>query len=210
MITGESRSLLGGNWGHGMFQLNACNYCDDIFAEAADVVFGDAWLAEYTPDWRGTNVVVNRNAIVAEILKDGVADGSIELDSLSASKAAESQSGNYRHRRIGLSVRLADDRRAQRWVPRKRVEIGYEAATRRRIRVIRARRELTAVSQKLFQEAKQRDSLDYFVNAIGPFVRAYDRSARPNLLRRAKRVTQRAFATVSVGRLGKGNSAERS
>src|SRR5699024_1549087 len=35
-------SLAGGSWGHGAFQPEACNFCDDIFAETADIVFGDA------------------------------------------------------------------------------------------------------------------------------------------------------------------------
>ena len=39
-----TRNLLGGSWGHGAFQPEACNFCDDIFAETADVAFGDAWI----------------------------------------------------------------------------------------------------------------------------------------------------------------------
>lgn len=31
----------------------ACNYCDDVFAECADVTCMDAWLPEYSQDHRG-------------------------------------------------------------------------------------------------------------------------------------------------------------
>ncbi|WP_354003125.1 Coenzyme F420 hydrogenase/dehydrogenase, beta subunit C-terminal domain [Alteromonas mediterranea] len=29
------------DWRYAFFQPNACNYCDDISAETADIVFGD-------------------------------------------------------------------------------------------------------------------------------------------------------------------------
>jgi len=42
-------------WTNGFFKLNACNFCDDIFAELADVVFMDAWIDPYIYDSKGTN-----------------------------------------------------------------------------------------------------------------------------------------------------------
>lgn len=39
----------------------ACDFCDDVFAETADIALGDAWLPEYVQDGNGTNVVVTRN-----------------------------------------------------------------------------------------------------------------------------------------------------
>src|SRR5699024_10311279 len=67
-----TRSLVGSKWGHAMMQLNACNYCDDIFAETADIVLGDAWLPEFEDEWRGTNVVINRNQDLEGILTQGL------------------------------------------------------------------------------------------------------------------------------------------
>ena len=43
------------------FKLNPCNYCDDVFAELADVVFMDAWLPKYSKDPLGHSLVINRN-----------------------------------------------------------------------------------------------------------------------------------------------------
>ena len=50
-----------GDWGAGFFQSPACDACDDVVAETADVSFGDAWVEPYSSDPRGTNVVVVRS-----------------------------------------------------------------------------------------------------------------------------------------------------
>ena len=72
------------------------------------------------------NVVVTRHADADRILADGVRDGAIRLEELTVEDAARSQAGNFRHRRDGLRVRLADDLAAGLSVPRKRVDAGYE------------------------------------------------------------------------------------
>lgn len=40
-------------WTNRWFTPRACNYCDDVFAECADVTCMDAWLPEYSQDHRG-------------------------------------------------------------------------------------------------------------------------------------------------------------
>ena len=52
-----TNQLFGADWGAGAFKYKACDFCDDVFAETADVVLGDAWLPEYVQDSYGTNVV---------------------------------------------------------------------------------------------------------------------------------------------------------
>lgn len=49
------------DWGMGFFKYTACDYCDDVLGETADISFGDAWLPEFTPDPRGDNIVVARS-----------------------------------------------------------------------------------------------------------------------------------------------------
>src|SRR3546814_3374610 len=44
--------LVDGDWGAGFFQNSACNFCDDVVAETADISFGDAWLEPYSSDGR--------------------------------------------------------------------------------------------------------------------------------------------------------------
>ena len=58
-------------WMNRWFTLNACSYCDDIFAECADVAFMDAWLPEYANDRQGTNIVVVRSQIVQDVIDQG-------------------------------------------------------------------------------------------------------------------------------------------
>ena len=37
-------------WEYGYFKYKACDFCDDIFAECADITVGDAWLSRYKKD----------------------------------------------------------------------------------------------------------------------------------------------------------------
>ena len=39
-----------GDWGAGFFQNPACDACDDVVAETADMSFGDAWVEPYASD----------------------------------------------------------------------------------------------------------------------------------------------------------------
>ena len=184
----RARDLIGTNWGHGAFQLEACNFCDDVLAETADVVFGDAWLPQYTQDWRGTNVVVTRNSQVDAIFADGVAAGEIWLEDLTVDEVARSQAGNYRHRRDGLSVRLADDIAARLSVPSKRVEPRVDHVSARRRRLIRLRRRMSAASHELFAQAREEGELPIYLDAMRRSAVEYRRTEVPLWRRMAGRV----------------------
>ena len=71
------RETPGTNWGLGFFKYEACDYCDDIFAETADIAVGDAWLKDYTQDALGNSVVVVRNDQIRVIMEDGLKSGSV-------------------------------------------------------------------------------------------------------------------------------------
>ena len=49
-----------------LFHYKACNLCNDIFAEYADIVFMDAWLQEHRDDELGTSICIVRNENIAE------------------------------------------------------------------------------------------------------------------------------------------------
>lgn len=183
-VTGGTPSLVGGNWGHGMFQLNSCNYCDDIFAETADVAFGDAWLDEYKEDWRGTNIVVVRNDAINQLLREGIDSGELELDEISPDEAARSQGGNYRHRRVGLSIRLQDDLDAGVSTPKKRVEPNRKAGSRQRVRLVRQRRKMSELSFTLWESAKASGDLRIFLDGMAPLVDQYKQIDRGHILLR--------------------------
>lgn len=173
LLTAPTQQLVGGNWGHNMFQVNSCNFCDDIFAETADVALGDAWLPRYKSNPRGTNVVVVRNPIINEILQAGRASGALTLDDIAPDDVAATQGGNFRHRRDGLRVRLADDIRDGRAVPRKRVEPGYDGLSGERIALVRHRRRMVDESERSLAESRSRGSIQPFLFAMRRSVLTY-------------------------------------
>jgi coenzyme F420-reducing hydrogenase beta subunit len=71
--------LVEGDWGSGFFQNSACNFCDDVVAETADIALGDAWVEPYSSDGRGTNVVVVRSAGLHAMVEQAVAAGRLAL-----------------------------------------------------------------------------------------------------------------------------------
>src|SRR5690606_18215887 len=71
--------LIDGDWGSGFFQNPACNFCDDVVAETADISFGDAWVEPYSSDGRGTNVVVVRNPEPEDIVEHAIRGGRVDL-----------------------------------------------------------------------------------------------------------------------------------
>lgn len=104
--TKPSRSFFGSWWGHNFFRYPACNYCDDVFSETADVTVGDAWLKNYISDSNGNSVVVVRNSDIHNLIKNGIIKGALHLTQESADAIAFSQAGGLRDRRDGLAYRL--------------------------------------------------------------------------------------------------------
>lgn len=149
------RSTIDGSWGFGAFQPEACNFCDDLFAETADVVLGDAWLPRYKADWRGTSLAVVRNPDLVALFRDAAAAGTIILDDLPVQEAVASQASGVRHRQDGMQVRLADDLAAGLKVPTKRLPPGYVVAPER-VALIRQRRSMSRLSLEKFAEARER------------------------------------------------------
>ena len=119
------QELKGTNYGQGYFKYKACDYCDDVLAETADVAFGDAWIKPYVDDPSGTNVVVVRNPVLAELFLTASAAGEIVLDRLTPEQVVHTQAAGLRHRRGGLRIRLSLVRLAGGWTPRKRVTRGW-------------------------------------------------------------------------------------
>lgn len=170
------RELAGGNWGHSAFQPEACNFCDDVVGETADVSFGDAWLPQFASDPRGTNVVVSRNRQIDALFEQARVDGEIEVHDASPSDVIASQAGGFRHRREGLAVRLGDDMAEGLSVPRKRVPLSLadEVSARRR-EVLRQRRRMARISHVAFQSALAAADLQIYLKAHRNEARRYRR-----------------------------------
>lgn len=175
IVRAPTRDLVGSNWGHGAFQPEACNFCDDIFAETADVVLGDAWLPQYTQDWRGNNIVVSRNSEIDSIIRKGIERGILTGEEVDIQVPIQSQLGNFRHRREGLAIRLADDIAEGLSVPRKRVDPDKSAVGYRRRQLIRQRRKMSKISIASFKEAVARDDLSIYLGQMSSEIQKYKR-----------------------------------
>jgi coenzyme F420-reducing hydrogenase beta subunit len=166
--TSPNNILYGSNWGHAFFQLRACDFCDDVMGETADVSLGDAWLPQYESFWGGTNVIICRNKRIQELLDVGFNSGAILLEPLTADEISASQLGNYRHRWDGLSVRLGDAIKNSKWVPRKRIMPSSRKVCLWRKALVRLREHIALQSHQAFLEAKKRNDLAYFVQSMLP------------------------------------------
>lgn len=97
---------VGDMWGTGLFKANACDFCDDVTTELADISLGDAWLAPYSNDGRGTNVIVTRSRLADEIIQTGMMKGSLVIEEIHPEKFIASQQGSFNHRHDGLLYRI--------------------------------------------------------------------------------------------------------
>jgi hypothetical protein len=98
----------------------------------------------------------------------------VELAPLSAEDAAQSQAGNFRHRRTGLAVRLADDLKRGLSVPLKRVDPDRALVTRRRAAVIRQRRRMSRLSLERFADARETADFEVYATPMRRAIRRYD------------------------------------
>ncbi len=117
-----NKELFGTNWGWGLFKLKACDYCDDIIGETADISFGDAWIPKYEDDYKGTNIIVTRHSVLDELIKTHISKGDLHFEKISPGELIQSQAGGFRHRREGLAYRLYLQQKKGDFVPEKRVK----------------------------------------------------------------------------------------
>jgi coenzyme F420-reducing hydrogenase beta subunit len=108
-------------WQNSFFIHNACNYCDDVFGETADIAFMDAWLPEYESDPRGHSLIIARTCDVKEILEAGIKNGGCHLDPISIEKIVQSQNRVIFKKKHLLKANLYRAGRLNRWAPKKRV-----------------------------------------------------------------------------------------
>ena len=144
--------LVEGDWGSGFFQNSACNFCDDVVAETADISFGDAWVEPYSSDGRGTNVVVVRSPELRALVEEGIAVGRLSLAEVDAEFVAGTQAAGFRQRREGLAYRLA--RRRGGLVPKKRVTPCADGLPARRRAIYTMRAAISAFSHRAFHLAR--------------------------------------------------------
>ena len=140
--------LVDGDWGSGFFMNSACNFCDDVVAETADIAMGDAWVEPYSSDGKGTNVVIARSPLMLELVRAGMAEGRLALSEVDHAFISQTQAAGFRQRREGLAYRLA---RAKLPVqPVKRVAPSLAIPPRRKL-IYRMRQAISRGSHRTFR-----------------------------------------------------------
>jgi coenzyme F420-reducing hydrogenase beta subunit len=177
-----SSSLYVTNWGHGLFKYKACDYCDDVLAENADITIGDAWLPEYVKDNQGTNIITIRNHMIDEIINNY--RNEIYLEELSVDKIFSSQAGGFRHRREALAYRLYLKDQKNKWYPDKRVEPGDKNISKKRKEIYNKRIELFEESFKAYKKALEKDDFNIFKKHMKPLLRNYNKLIKKPLINR--------------------------
>ncbi|MBB4859123.1 coenzyme F420-reducing hydrogenase beta subunit [Novosphingobium chloroacetimidivorans] len=140
--------LVDGDWGSGFFMNSACNFCDDVVAETADIAMGDAWVEPYSSDGMGTNVVIARSPLMLELVNDGIAQGRLQLSEVDHAFVSQTQAAGFRQRREGLAYRLARGNAPVQ--PVKRVAPSRAIPTRRKL-IYRMRQAISRESHRMFR-----------------------------------------------------------
>lgn len=111
---------VGDMWGSGMFKNNACDFCDDVTTELADISLGDAWLNPYNKDGKGTNVIVTRSKLAEELINAGIKSNELSVEPLAFEAFLSSQQGSFNHRHKGLGYRMSLAEKRGMTIPPKR------------------------------------------------------------------------------------------
>lgn len=163
----SSKTLLGGDWGHGLFKYKACDYCDDIVGETTDVSIGDAWIKELMTDHRGNNVLVVRNEIINQIIQESIENKRLSFQVTDEKTVVDSQLGGIRHRREGLNYRIFKNKKSSNWTPTKRY-FKYTIIPYWRKKIYNQRENVRDLSHELFKTAKEKNDINYFIKNIKP------------------------------------------
>lgn len=173
-----SSKLFGTNYGLGFFKPLACDFCDDVFGETADLVVGDAWLPKYVKDHKGTSLVISRNPEIDAVIAEASEQGVLFMDELTPSQVIRSQAGSYRHRTDGLRWRLWKYSEKYEWVPVKRIKKSLRALFVRRKKIYSMRYEISSLSHEVFLKAKNLESFEFFYETMKPLVDKYKKEMR--------------------------------
>ena len=108
-------------WGSGIVTPTACLFCDDIFAETADLVFMDAWLPEYHKDHYGHSIAVTRSQLADRIFMQAASCGANTIKRSDVTRVLQAQQPRIKNKRNSLHYRFV---LAKKWgipFPQKRI-----------------------------------------------------------------------------------------
>lgn len=156
---------VGDMWGTGLFKSNACDFCDDVTTELADISLGDAWLDPYYKDGLGTSVIVTRTNVADKLISDGIKNNDLAVNELSLDSFKMSQKGSFNHRHIATKYRLEYRKKNGLLIPKKRSrlleDVPFEFKRVQNQRMITRSNSLKVwkkyKSAKLFDDVMQKD-----------------------------------------------------
>lgn len=159
-------------WVNRWFTPNACNYCDDVFAELADIAFMDAWLPEYSTDSRGANLILVRLPEILALIQEGMEKEEINVRKISIEEVIKSQAGVLKLKRNQLSDRLYIAIQDGQKIPEKRVHRGEKIGILKK-REIKLKARMQKESKEIFLDCCQNGTLDIkmFRDRIQPYTK---------------------------------------
>jgi len=127
-------------WFDRYFTPNACNFCDDIFAELSDACFMDAWLSPYRNDNRGHTIMLIRNKDLLDLIENPDSEKALQISHLPIEQVIRSQISVIFEKRKAISERLAHCDKEGLTAPAKRVsqksKLRYDSRLEIRSRLI--------------------------------------------------------------------------
>ena len=191
-----NKEVVGLDYGMGLFKPKACDYCDDVVGETADISVGDAWLPEFMKDANGDSILIVRNSELESIIEDNRKRDALKVKKLSARDVVASQAAGFRHRREGLAVRLLDQAKANNWAPKKRVLANdAHSVSENRKYLYRLRETISRESHERFLPALEANNFALFSSWLLPVIEEY------------KKLNKKPFVTkvvrkLTLGRVG--------
>tara|TARA_B100000780_G_scaffold278245_1_gene251156 strand:- start:14971 stop:16380 length:1410 start_codon:yes stop_codon:yes gene_type:complete len=195
------KELFGSDYNLGFFQYKACDFCDDIIGETADISVGDAWLPECIDEPLGESIVVVRDPQLKKLIEESVNKKLITCTELKPDRVVESQSGGYRQRREGLIVRLNNEINEDTPIKHlsKRVDLSLiNKISKKRINIYNKRVELRIKSSEFYNAHKNEKSPKNIISKLSPIVDEYYSLYKESLIIRALKKTERELRKIYV------------
>jgi coenzyme F420 hydrogenase subunit beta len=169
----------GEDWGMGLFKYQACDYCDDVMGETADISIGDAWILPYSEETLGNNVVTVRAPKLLTLLEQAITSGRLHFTSVPEQDAIDTQEASFRHRHDGLAYRLELKIKQGEWVPKKRIGPQSQHLNKKYKRIFKLRNNMIALSDKAILHAKQKNDYAFYWPIVSKAVKQYHRCYHP-------------------------------
>jgi len=110
-------------WRNRYFTPNACDFCDDVFAETADVALMDAWLPQFVRDPQGHSMVLVRHPDLLGLLRTGQTAGELDLNEVPVETVLANQRPVLAGKRRDIRVRIEMARSRGEPTPAKRTHL---------------------------------------------------------------------------------------